>query len=194
MASAIMIAIILLPSIIMAFPLCSPTQLSVSPLMNSFTGCLRIPHYHNGCELSIVALCSTKKSSNVIDSTTTNPKATNLQTKTPTTGATTISTTTSTDDNNTQRPKKRFSWNERFDQLCEFYNIHNHCRVPLDYEPNPGLGTWVRNQRTHYRNLQKNGGGKYPSLRLKPERYEALASLGFDWWHDMREKKMEVSI
>lgn len=74
-------------------------------------------------------------------------------------------------------PRKR-SWNKRFDDLCLYRAIHGDCLVPLNYEDIPGLGVWVRNQRTQYRNLLL---GRRKQSHLSPEKIAALQSIGFVW-------------
>lgn len=73
---------------------------------------------------------------------------------------------------------RRQSWNTRFDQLCLYRAIHGDCLVPIQYDEVPGLATWVRNQRSQYRNLLK---GKPEKCSLTPERIAALMSIGFIW-------------
>ncbi len=70
------------------------------------------------------------------------------------------------------------TWAKRFDELCIYKAIHGDCLVPLKYDPCPGLGVWVRNQRTLYRNLQQKG--KSPKS-LSKENISALQSIGFVW-------------
>lgn len=74
-----------------------------------------------------------------------------------------------------ESPRKR-TWNKRFDELCQYQAFFGDCLVPLNYEDVPGLGVWVRNQRTQYRNLLM--GRK---TNLSPEKISALQSLGFVW-------------
>ena len=67
-------------------------------------------------------------------------------------------------------------WNENLQQLRKFKHIHEHCAVPLHYNPNPSLGFWVNVQRKEMKKLKK---GK-PSL-LSEERIKALNEIGFVW-------------
>ena len=75
-----------------------------------------------------------------------------------------------------ESPRKR-TWNKRFDELCQYRALFGDCLVPLQYDDIPGLGIWVRNQRTHYRNLLM---GRKQS-NLTPEKIAALQSVGFVW-------------
>lgn len=72
---------------------------------------------------------------------------------------------------------RKCTWNKRFDELCQYRALFGDCLVPLTYEDVPGLGVWVRTQRTQYRNLLL---GRKTS-NLSPEKIAALKSLGFVW-------------
>jgi len=67
-------------------------------------------------------------------------------------------------------------WEERFNELKEFKDLHGHCRVPYRYAKNMELGRWVSHQRQNYKYLRE---GK-PS-KISQERVEALEDIGFDW-------------
>ena len=43
------------------------------------------------------------------------------------------------------------TWNEQFEQLCEFKTKLGHCLVPQQYSANPKLGWWVSKQRKNYK-------------------------------------------
>lgn len=76
------------------------------------------------------------------------------------------------------------SWPQRYDELCLYRAIHGDCLVPLHCKDFPGLGTWVRNQRTQYRNLllgRKQPTGKRKGAGMSPEKIKALQSVGFVW-------------
>ena len=62
---------------------------------------------------------------------------------------------------------KRYSWEERFQQLKEFKEEHGHCNVPRMHPE--GLGSWVIYQRY--------GGG---SQRRNAEQTQKLKDLGFE--------------
>lgn len=76
-----------------------------------------------------------------------------------------------------ESPRKR-TWKKRFDDLCLYRALHGDCLVPLHYEDIPGLGVWVRNQRTQYRNLLL---GRKKQSHLTPDKIAALQSIGFVW-------------
>lgn len=73
---------------------------------------------------------------------------------------------------------RKRSWNKRFDDLCLYRSLHGDCLVPLNYDEIPGLGVWVRNQRTQYRNLLL---GRRKQSHLSPDKIAALQSIGFVW-------------
>ena len=67
-------------------------------------------------------------------------------------------------------------WEEWFQLLAEFKEVHGHCNVPQGYEVNGiKLGMWVQRQRNDY----KQG-------RMDPERVQRLRELGF-WWGCLEE-------
>jgi len=59
-------------------------------------------------------------------------------------------------------------WKERFNELKQFYNMHNHVNLPARYKENQSLAAWIVRQR-----LNKN--------QLSNEQKEALDSIGFIW-------------
>lgn len=59
-------------------------------------------------------------------------------------------------------------WEENYQKLKEFYQIHGHCNVPISYKSDPAFGRWVRKQRA-----------VEPELSL--ERIERLNALQFSW-------------
>jgi hypothetical protein len=70
----------------------------------------------------------------------------------------------------------RPTWNELFEQLCEFKMQFGHSVVPQHYAATPKLGRWVSTQRSNYRLLRE---GK-PSA-MTEEHIRALDGTGFDW-------------
>ena len=65
------------------------------------------------------------------------------------------------------------TWNEQFQQLCEFKIQIGHYLVPVNYSANPKLGWWVLTQRKNYRFHQE---GKLSPMREKHIR--ELESVG----------------
>eukprot|EP00985_Skeletonema_marinoi_P012441 scaffold6003_cov126-Skeletonema_marinoi.AAC.1 len=63
-------------------------------------------------------------------------------------------------------------WEERFAELKAFKEEHNHANVPYKYPTNPQLGSWVVEQRTHYR-LRREG----KQSSMKNERIRELEAI-----------------
>jgi hypothetical protein len=76
----------------------------------------------------------------------------------------------------TAASKSFSSWNKWIELLTEYKNEHGNVDVPLKYEPNPSLGTFVNRQRTEYRKMQN---GK--SSSMTQQRIDDLLRLGFTW-------------
>lgn len=72
--------------------------------------------------------------------------------------------------------RETVDWKDRFDELCLYKNKFGDCLVPTHYDINTQLGTWVANQRKHYR-LSKQG----KRSMMTPERISLLESIGFKW-------------
>jgi len=96
---------------------------------------------------------------------------------------------TLTNDEKSSKPKtRRATWNDRYQDLCKYKQMHGHCNVPQSQKP---LGTWVNTQRIeHARYLlhQKARGNdpvtsenSIPQTSMTPERKAALEEIGFVW-------------
>jgi hypothetical protein len=68
------------------------------------------------------------------------------------------------------------AWEDRLSELADYRKLHGHCNVPSRYSENIKLGTWVRNQRSHY-NWHLEGRKSVMTIL----RIQALESLGFEW-------------
>ena len=68
------------------------------------------------------------------------------------------------------------SWNERFQQLMTFRDIHLHCNVPKDYEDDPSFYLWVQTQRRQYKLLEDGQASSMTETRI-----QMLESIGFCW-------------
>jgi len=68
------------------------------------------------------------------------------------------------------------NWQEQYELLAEYKNVHGHCRVPHTYRDNPYLGRWVSMQRENYK-LSKTKG----TSTMTPERQKHLSDMGFEW-------------
>ncbi|MEQ1851892.1 MAG: Helicase associated domain protein [Chthoniobacteraceae bacterium] len=62
------------------------------------------------------------------------------------------------------------TWDERFQELCEYRRIHGDCRVPARWKENRQLATWVVSQRYDRRKGQ-----------LRDDYERRLAEIGFEW-------------
>lgn len=66
------------------------------------------------------------------------------------------------------------SWEERWNDLCIFHEIHGHSNVPKTYKTNPQLAIWVKGQRRQFK-LYTQG----KSSAMSTDRIEKLLHLGF---------------
>ena len=69
------------------------------------------------------------------------------------------------------------TWLERLRELREYKDRHGTCSVPITYEENPKLGSWVHHQRRQYKKYQD---GK--SCHITEDRIQALERLGLIWF------------
>ncbi|MBW2544492.1 MAG: helicase associated domain-containing protein, partial [Deltaproteobacteria bacterium] len=53
---------------------------------------------------------------------------------------------------------KNDTWEKMFSSLCDFKNIHGHCKVPQRWHQNPELANWVSSQRQMKRKNRLNSG------------------------------------
>lgn len=72
--------------------------------------------------------------------------------------------------------KHNSNWEKWMELLSDYHAQHGNVDVPLKYELNPSLGTFVNRQRTEYRKMQS---GK-PST-MTPAKIDNLNRLGFTW-------------
>jgi hypothetical protein len=68
------------------------------------------------------------------------------------------------------------AWDEKFQELKEFENIHCHCFVPCNYKGNSKLSTWIKRQRRQYRRYIAK-----QSSTMDEDRINKLEGLGFAW-------------
>jgi Helicase associated domain len=69
----------------------------------------------------------------------------------------------------------RATWQQRYDELKDFYQTYNHFVIPAD--THPSLHLWSHEQKSRLRNLDVSG--KVSSPRMGPDRVAALEELGF---------------
>lgn len=77
------------------------------------------------------------------------------------------------------RRKSAKSFEEHFQSLLEFKELHGHCNVPHRYKENTSLGNWCNNIRTSYRKMKD--GGTATSYRLTTAQISRLEKIGFKW-------------
>jgi len=68
------------------------------------------------------------------------------------------------------------AWKKNFEKLCLFKLKYGHSRVPVRYEADPKLGTWVTRQRKRYKLLRE---GKKSDMTM--EQFHDLETVGFEW-------------
>jgi hypothetical protein len=89
-------------------------------------------------------------------------------------------TTTSGNPSSKNRRRKGWTkrlWEERFEELKAYKDVHGTCSVPTMSQTNPSLGYWVHDQRKQYR-LYKNG---INTSSINQDRIQKLESIGFEW-------------
>ena len=84
------------------------------------------------------------------------------------------------------------SWQQRFEELCQYKEKHGHCVVPQQY---PVLGQWVKRQRRVYTFIQDGTppsvGNRHP---LNEERIAKLKDIGFVFLTRKRPRKSSASV
>jgi len=68
-------------------------------------------------------------------------------------------------------------WRQRFDELRKFQEKYGHTFVPLHYEENRMLGSWVAQQRILYNRRQDF----HHQQQKQQQRIELLNNIGFCW-------------
>ena len=68
-------------------------------------------------------------------------------------------------------------WEVRLARLKAYKRRHGDCNVPLRWPEDPGLGSWVVDQRKYKRKLDRGE----PSPRITAARAAKLTELGFNW-------------
>jgi hypothetical protein len=72
--------------------------------------------------------------------------------------------------------REKVDWKDRFEELVDYKCKHGDCLVPTNYAPNAQLGTWVANQRKHYRLMKEE-----KRSIMTPDRVKYLEKIGFQW-------------
>lgn len=74
--------------------------------------------------------------------------------------------------------KKQTNWERRFDELVAYKSQNGDLDIPDKYTPNPLLAGWLKRQRKYHR-----------EGAMKPEKFDQLRGLGFDFGGPKQEKK-----
>jgi hypothetical protein len=67
------------------------------------------------------------------------------------------------------------AWQQRYQELFDFYEEHGHCTVPEDH----GLHNWILTQRTRKQQLQRDTNRG--SRRMTSDEIAKLDRIGFLW-------------
>jgi hypothetical protein len=79
-------------------------------------------------------------------------------------------------DESGAHPRTMISWEERYDELLEYFKFHGHVKVPPRYKINSALAMWISFQGEDYR-LLKEGKPNF----LTAERIQMLRKVNFAW-------------
>jgi hypothetical protein len=71
---------------------------------------------------------------------------------------------------------KEEKWMQRYKKLQAFKKEYGHCRVALEWKPNPSLGKWVARLRANENTMQA-------------DKKKLLDDIGFAWYEDMKKYK-----
>ena len=72
--------------------------------------------------------------------------------------------------------KGQVSWDQKYDELCEFHQAHGHCNVPTKYRENSALGRWISTQRAQMKEWRRG-----EKTSMTQERYSKLCALDFQF-------------
>lgn len=70
--------------------------------------------------------------------------------------------------------KGDFSWNAKYNELCDYRREHGDANVPTKYDENKALGRWVSTQRSQYKAWMRN-----EKSHMTQGRYDKLKEIGF---------------
>eukprot|EP01082_Thalassiosira_pseudonana_P015897 g14465.t1.2.5e17418c g14465 g14465.t1 contig9:1897602-1900193(+) len=82
--------------------------------------------------------------------------------------------------------KSKTSWMDWMEKLDDYKQVHKNLDVPLKYEHDPSLGTFVNNQRSEYRKYKRGDKSS-----MTEEKIRQLESMGFRW--SVRENRVAWS-
>eukprot|EP00980_Cylindrotheca_fusiformis_P020583 scaffold7641_cov115-Cylindrotheca_fusiformis.AAC.29 len=70
----------------------------------------------------------------------------------------------------------RAAWEERFNEMVLFREMHGHINIPIRHNGNTKLSTWVKCQRRQYKLYMQNC-----KSQMTAERITKLSGIGFVW-------------
>ena len=73
------------------------------------------------------------------------------------------------------------AWNDKFNELVEYVQVHGNSLIPQIYPINPQLAKWTHEQRVQYRLLLSNNNNNNNKSFMTWERVDRLESIGFIW-------------
>lgn len=68
------------------------------------------------------------------------------------------------------------SWENKYEELFQFYETHGHCLVPTKYTENTALGRWISTQRSQAKEWLRG-----EKTNMTKERYDKLCALNFQF-------------
>ncbi len=81
-----------------------------------------------------------------------------------------------TRDTTRRQIRSDIAWKKNYRNLCRFFSIYKHSKVPYRYNEEPALGRWVQKQR-----MSKN--------KLSKEKIGLLNKINFVWQEDIRKER-----
>lgn len=72
--------------------------------------------------------------------------------------------------------KIQYTWEERCVQLADYKESNGNCNVPTNYNEDPGLGRWVKEQRSQ-KKMQDEG----KESKITLDQIAKLDRMGFKW-------------
>lgn len=68
------------------------------------------------------------------------------------------------------------TWDQSYQKLKEYYDVHGNCHVPSTYREDQSLAGWVKTQRNKYRKTGVDGKSMLDETKI-----EKLNGIGFRW-------------
>lgn len=77
---------------------------------------------------------------------------------------------------NWAKHKGQLSWDDKYEELVDFFKKNGHCNVPTKFRENSALGRWISTQRAQMKEWRR---GVKTSMTL--DRYEKLCAIDFQF-------------